>query len=136
MAWTPTPISSAPCECECGLWVAPRTRNSCFSVFLNFSFLGEKWETRNEKREIDFLHFLPNFGQISDKFWPFLMIFQSIMMITQVFCGFLSLAFLGVKKLDSLARFWIWYSSFSSQIPSYKGGNFLSFFSRFSREMA
>ena len=31
------------------LWVAPRTRNSRFSVFFNFSFLGEKWGTRNEK---------------------------------------------------------------------------------------
>ena len=61
------------------------------------------------------------------------MIFQSIMMITQVFCGFLSLAFLGVKKLDSLARSSIWYSSFSSQIPSYKGGIFYRFFSFLAR---
>ena len=68
--------------------MAPRTRNSRFSA-----------RNGGEKQEIDFLHFLPNFGQISDKFWPFLMIFQSIMMITQVICGFLGLAFLGVKKI-------------------------------------
>ena len=48
-----------------------RTRNSRFSVFFNFSFLGEKWGTRNEK-SIFFI-----FCLILAKFWPFLMIFQS-----------------------------------------------------------
>ena len=42
-----------------------------FSVFFNFSFLGEKWGTRNEK-SIFFI-----FCLILDKFWYFLKIFQS-----------------------------------------------------------
>ena len=57
-------------------------------------------------------------------------------MITQVFCDFLGLEFLGVKKLESLAGSLVWNSSFSSQIPSYKGGIFSRFFLVSRREMA
>ena len=45
---------------ELPLWVA---RKREFLVFFNFSFIGEKLDG-DEKREIDFLHFLSIFGQI------------------------------------------------------------------------
>ena len=56
-----------------------KARNSRFSVFFNFSFLGEKWGTRNEK-SIFFI-----FCPILAKIWQFLMIFQRIMVIVNIF---------------------------------------------------
>ena len=75
-----------------------RTRNSRFSVFFNFSFLGEKWGTRNEK-SIFFI-----FCLILDKFWYFLKIFQSTINIF-VASEAIFLGIQGVKSWTAL----IWY---------------------------
>ena len=69
------------------LWVGPRTRNSRSRFFFNFSFLGEKWGTRNEK-SIFFI-----FCPILAKIRHFLMIFQSIMFTVNMLLAFE--AFLG-----------------------------------------
>ena len=104
-----------------------KTRISCFLVFLNFLFLGKKWETRN-KKSIFFI-----FCLILAKFWPFLMIFQSIMMIIHIFAAsktFLgcSFAFLGVLGVESWTA-WIWYVQILLIYKATKGEKCYGFFS-------
>ena len=69
-----------------------------------FQFLVSRQEMVDEKREIDFLHFLPNFGQI-------LVLFEDFSKHNQHFRGFRGHFSwnLGSKKLNSLARALIWY---------------------------
>ena len=55
------------------------TRNFSFLAF--FQFLVSRREIGDEKREIDFLHFLPNFGQI-------LVLFEDFSKHNQHFRGF------------------------------------------------
>ena len=47
------------------------TENEKFSFIGFFEFLVSRREMGDEKREIDFLHFLPNFGQNSALFDDF-----------------------------------------------------------------
>ena len=55
------------------------TRDFSFLAF--FQFLVSRREIGDEKREIDFLHFLPNFGQI-------LVLFEDFSKHNQHFRGF------------------------------------------------
>ena len=110
------------------------TRNFSFLAF--FQFLVSRREIGDEKREIDFLHFLPNFGQI-------LVLFEDFSKHNQHFRGFWGHFSwkLGSKKWNSLPRALIWYieifnGSFISWDTVLQSGKFFSFFSRFSREMA
>ena len=110
-----------------------KTRNSCFLFFLNFLFLGKKWETRN-KKSIFFI-----FCLILAKFWTFLMIFQSKMMIIHIFgvsrtflgCSF---AFIGVLGVGSWTAWTLVCSDFTN-LQCYIGENFFLFFSCFLQEM-
>ena len=105
-----------------------------FSVFLNFSFLGEKWGTRNEK-SIFFI-----FCPILAKIRHFLMIFQSIMVTVNILLAFE--AFLGcfvALFLDLGIGSWtVWgelrFGTFS--FPGTYQGKIFSFFLVSRREMA
>ena len=111
-----------------------KTRNSCFLVFLNFLFLGKKWETRN-KKSIFFI-----FCLILAKFWPFLTIFLSTIMIILIFvasktflgCSFAFLRVLGVKSWMACIR----YVQILLIYKRYIGGKFFLLFSCFLQEMA
>ena len=116
--------------CSSWLWIATETRNSCFLVFLNFLFLGRKWGTRNKKSIFFIFCFI--FCLILAKFWPFLMIFQSIMMIIHIspasttFLG-CSIAFIWVLGVENMAA-WIWYVQILLIYELHRGKFFLVFF--------
>ena len=116
------------------------TRNFSFLAF--FQFLVSRREIGDEKREIDFLHFLPNFGQI-------LVLFEDFSKHNQHFRGFWGHISwnLGSKKLDNFDLVYLDYfiALLVPELQSSKEGNFSRFFlvsrekwlkiSRFSREI-
>ena len=117
-------------------------RDEKFSFLVFFQFLVSRREMGDEKREIDFLHILPNFGQI-------LVLFEDFSKYNQHFRGFWGHISwnLGSKKLDSFDLVYLDYfiALLVPELQSSKEGNFSRFFlvsrekwlkiSRFSREI-
>ena len=64
-----------------GLWDYGSHEDEKFSFLVFFQFLVSQREMGDEKREIDFLHILPNFGQI-------LVLFEDFSKYNQHFRGF------------------------------------------------